>query len=524
MLIDTAKRRSHPAFKAALLLAGVVIVETMFFIYNIKQQRMLMDASAGQAVSGDGLLIHSNGLGYYAWLRSLMIDRDINFDNEYDEYNGGHGYVPPPRYRTPLGYRANQWSIGPACVWAITIIPCHYALGHVVDGKSRWPNNGYSLPYQYVLGVTTLGLSFVGLFFTYGACRVFASPLCASLAAGFLTLGTSLIYYNCIEGSMAHSLGATATSALVWYWLSTYGSLRIRRWLFLGFLVGLSGLMRWQSLTLILLPLCEACLSGHLLVSFRVSKLMRAFALIAVCGLGLVLSFLPQLLAWHALYGAYFLCPIPEVKKHFFAPSLWEILFSEDRSLCFWTPITIMAIGGYAMRSKFTRSAIHSEEKGLVVRQCSVILIVAFALNVYLLAAVWGQGRMINETGNFGGIFLANSYGMRHLTEFVVLLAPGMAILLQYSSHRMFRLCVVLGASLVAWNLLLVCQACYGLISAAGGDGVKRLVVNAVWLVQSEPLLCLLQVTEWPLLAILVAFYGGRRHDVSLEERIEEFA
>jgi hypothetical protein len=56
---------------------------------------------------------------------------------------------------------------------------------------------------------------------------------------------------------MHHGLAAAVTAALLWCWGTTYGSARAGRWLAVGLLVGLTGLMRWQLLALALLPAGE---------------------------------------------------------------------------------------------------------------------------------------------------------------------------------------------------------------------------------------------------------------------------
>ena len=135
--------------------------------------------------AGAGLVIYGNGLGYYAWLRSPLIDHDWDFDNEFDEYPVPGSYVPPSAYRTETGRRANQWSIGPACVWAWSVVPGHFLLK---ASELPWPANGYSLPYQFLVGGMSLLVSWAALLLLYGICRHYARPRRAALAVALLTL------------------------------------------------------------------------------------------------------------------------------------------------------------------------------------------------------------------------------------------------------------------------------------------------------------------------------------------------
>src|SRR5262249_29119691 len=84
------------------------------------------------------------------------------------------------------------------------------------------------------------------------------------------------------------------------------------------------------------------------------------------------------------------------------------------------------------------------------------------------LASVWGTG-----------VYLGVAFGFRQLTEAVVLLTPGLALLLGRASPRGLGWLGALGCGLVLWNLLLVCQFRYGLVPADAGAGPLTLSANA---------------------------------------------
>ncbi len=305
----------------------------LFIDHHWRRWDSLKDA---EKTRREGLMICHNGLGYYAWLRSLLIDGDWSFDNEFDEHALKNDYVPPPFYRTEIGRRPNQWSIGPACLWAVTIVPVHV----VTKVLSPSAANGYSPPYQWTVGITSLVASFAGLAFTFAVCRTVSRPSRAALGVAFLWLGTTVVYYGATEVSSAHGLRATAMAVLVWYWFTTYGSTRPTRWLLVGLLVGAVGLMRWQLLTFAALP------AGELLLTRWQSEevtpraaLGRAAVCAALAALGGVIAFSPQMLAWRCVYGDWLVSPVPGVAWNWSHPSVWQVLCSWDRSLFYWTPL-----------------------------------------------------------------------------------------------------------------------------------------------------------------------------------------
>jgi len=100
-------------------------------------------------------IIRGDGVGYYAYLRSLVFDRDLNFKNEYSYFEPAFSEDTKPVTTTwakgdvtRTGMVPNTFPVGPALLWSPFYLVAHFvALGLNVLGASI-PINGYSLPYQ----------------------------------------------------------------------------------------------------------------------------------------------------------------------------------------------------------------------------------------------------------------------------------------------------------------------------------------------------------------------------------------
>ncbi len=499
--------------KRPLLILGVVIlVEGLLFTGCCRERwrKSILPLGRSAARAGEGLVIRCDGLGYYAWLRSLLLDGDWAFDNEFDHHNVVGDYVPPAHPRTPRGRRPNPWSIGPACAWAPLVVPAHMVLQ--VWRGSPWPADGYSLPYQLLVGCGTLLASFAGLGLTYGAGRCHARPESAALAAACLLLGTTVVYYSAVEGSMAHGLGTAAVAGLVCYWLRTYGSRSAGRWLLVGVLTGVAALVRWQLATFAVLPAGECLLLGT----------GRRRLGLALAGLGAIGAFTPQMIAWRTVYGAWLVTPYP-VAHNWLAPSGWQVLASPDRGLFYWTPLVLVAVTGAvwgALRGwSGSPSPLYAGERGwgegvcagegrppsppallppstggegrLCKRPEMALLLVAFAVQVYVVASVLGAQA-----------YLGVSYGFRPLTESVVVLAPGLACALDRLPPRVFRAVCTGLCLLVLWNLILVAQYRYGWVPADAGATPGKLQANAARFFQRKHGVELARVLVGPMLLL----------------------
>jgi hypothetical protein len=128
-----------------------------------------------------------------------------------------------------------------------------------------------------------------------------------------------------------------------------------------------------------------------------------------------------------------------------------------------------------------------------------LVLFGAFLLQVYVLASLWGAE-----------VSLAVSFGFRQLTESLVALAPGLALILGRASPRCFRWCCGIGCLLVLWNLILIGQYRYGWIPADAGADPSTLLANAVRLFRRKKLLLLGPVVAGPALLALLGFWPRR--------------
>jgi hypothetical protein len=490
--------------RAYAVLAVVVLMELILFVgyHRERWQKALLPRGDVQTARGEGLVIRCDGLSYYAWLRSLLIDGDWSFDNEFDEHNPLGDYVPEPTRRTALDRRADSSSVGPACVWGLLIVPGHLCLMALPPRLQPWLADGYSLPYQLLVGGGTLLAAVLGLGFLYGICRRYARPARAALAAAVITLGTPIVFYSGIEVSMAHGIGTAALAALVWYWLKTYGSEQPTRWLGLGVLVGVVALVRWQLVTFAILPAGEgllACWSAWRAGPHRVP--WKPIVGLTMTALGAAAAFVPQMLAWRSVYGAWFVAPLP-MAHNWLWPSWWQVLATQDRGLFYWTPAVLLGCLGYLLffwtRLSSDAGGGRSARPPAVVPL--VLLCAAFILQVYVLASLWGAK-----------VYLGVAFGFRQLTESLVVLAPGMALLLESASRRWFRGFCALACLLILWNLLLICEYRYGLIPADAGAEPATLLANMVQLIQRKKTLLVGQALAGPVLLALLVFWPGAR-------------
>src|SRR5258705_2370504 len=76
--------------------------------------------------------VRGDGVGYYAFARALLIQRNLDFEPDYQHANQGFrearldaGGDPKRQFRTATGHLDNHFTIGPAMLWAPFLICAH---------------------------------------------------------------------------------------------------------------------------------------------------------------------------------------------------------------------------------------------------------------------------------------------------------------------------------------------------------------------------------------------------------------
>ncbi len=384
--------------------------------------------------------LQSDGFYYFSYLRSLAFDRDVDFRNDYTLL--GLGDKPHLFQRTPTGHAQSAASIGPAILWAP-----FFAAGHVVALRlgATNPNvtaNGISFPYRQAVCVAGLLYGLIGCWFCYRLTALFFDARVAALATTLAVLGSFMLWYLIKEPSMTHGPSMAAVAGFVWAWIATRNGRTTRQWAWLGAIAGFMTLIRWQNALFALLPAWDAI--AALVVAARAADRPRVIRVLtggAIFTLCATLAFIPQMIAWRAIYGSWLaVSPIgPQIR--WTDPQLADILWSSRNGLLSWSPILYVGAIGLVI---FAAS----------VPAVGIPVLVAVGVMTYFNASVqdwWGS----------------DGFGGRRFDGTIPFFCLGIAAFARYAAalvqRHPLRVVAACGALLVLWNLTLMSVAQTGL-------------------------------------------------------------
>ncbi|HEX9365006.1 MAG TPA: hypothetical protein VF921_00175, partial [Vicinamibacterales bacterium] len=265
----------------------------------------------------------------------------------------------------------------------------------------------------------------------------------AAPAVALTIAGSFMVWYLVKEPSMTHAASMASVAGFTWMWAATSERRTLRAWALLGLLAGFMALIRWQNILFALLPGLDALRTlarGRRAGDKRALRgAIAASAVFLACA---VVGFLPQMLAWQAIYGSLIArSPVgPQIR--WTDPHLVDILWSARNGLFSTAPILYLGAIGLLGFAGVRPAA-------------GVPMLAAVAVMVYFNACIqdwWGSA-------GFGG---------RRFDGLIPLFSVGLAAFVDYAAalvrrHAAAAITALLGVMAV-WNLALIAAAQSGAV------------------------------------------------------------
>ncbi len=385
-------------------------------------------------------------VGYYSWLRSAVVDGDLEVGDEFAYYGFGG-----ERGLTPTGHTHNEFAVGSAVLWSPLYVLAH---GFTLAARAAgWPlaADGYAPQYVWAASLGSAGWALAALLLTYRlGCRLF-SPRVAALATLAVWLASPLVFYTFSHPLMSHANDAFAYALLVTDWQRTRANSAWRAAAARGAAAGLCALVRLQN-AVFLIPLFAGILAQG--VARRSGRWLAVSLGALLVGWGLAFS--PQLAVWRVVFGRWIvLNPYDTGGGPTFTwlcPHILEVLFSTNRGLFVWTPLILPALSGLVPLARCDR-------------RLAGLLGLNFVLQLYVVAS-WRW---------WGG---SASFGQRFFSNMLPAFGLGLGAWLERLSRARVRFgwCVATCVLFVVWNGLLVVRYALGDVPRIGPMALGTLI------------------------------------------------
>lgn len=347
---------------------------------------------------------------YYINLHSIVVDRDLDFRNEYEYfYNQVSSYtgkrkidrIPPLNGVTER--LPNKFTIGSA----VLLTPFFY-LAHIsslILDKAGLPvdTSGYGPAYMLSAGLGSLLYGFLGILLIYKLGRRLFNDEIAFVGSVSIWLATPIIYYMTMEPLMSHAVSMFLVTLFLYVWLTGRNKRGMLYWGALGMAGGVISMVRSQDVFFCIIPVIDALLSPFWEKGTdRAGKgaYRDVIAGIIIFSASFAIFGAPQFYVNYIFFGS----PITsgylannEGFTYWNSPKVLYSLFSLHNGLFTWTPVAAFSLAGifYLIKKEVTAGG---------------LLLFSFLIQLYLVSAWWyywqgdtfGNRMLVNSTFVFG--------------------------------------------------------------------------------------------------------------------------
>ena len=410
--------------------------------------------------------VRGDGVGYYAYVRSLLIQGNLNFEQDWLHANDSfqlyrldpNGKLKAAQY-TATGHLENIFSVGPSMLWAPFLIVTHGGVLLLDRFGAQIPADGFSKPYVVTIALATGLYGFLGLLFSFELCRRHFAERWALLATIGIWFASSLPVYMYFNPAWSHAHSAFIVAAFLWYWDRTRGTQTTLQWIILGAIGGVVVDVYYADVIVLLAPALESLYEYY--AGLKQPSKSNALGRLAIGNLAflgaVIVTFLPTPIIRNIIAGRPFSSGYMETPWSWFHPQFLSVLFSSDHGLMSWTPVVIFAVLGLL--------AVYRTD-----RQLGAILIAVVLAFYYLICAkpIW------DGLSSFGNRFFSP------LTSIFVLgLAGTFTALEEFWGVQRARMVAYGGtAILIVWNLAFIFQWGVHLVPARGPVSWREMIHN----------------------------------------------
>lgn len=419
--------------------------------------------------------VRSDGTGYYAYARSLVIDHNLGFNGDWKDPANTPFIVtrhqdgrPVFDYTTQTGHIANHFSLGPAIMWAPFLAATHYTVLILNRFGANVPADGHSRPYLLAMALSTALYGFLGLWLSFQLAREYFGERWAFLATVGIWFASSLPVYMYEDPSWSHAQSAFAVALFLWYWHRTREKRTTIQWVTLGLIAALMCEVYFANGVFLLVLFLDSLSAFHAI--WRVNdrgRMLGQFRAHLLFAASAAMAFAPQLIVRKIIFGSPFALGLYGSRPwNWLSPHFWDVLFSSNRGALLWTPILIPSVIGLFFLWRRVPSV------------GAKIFVTAAAFYVLIAVNPWWDG--------------VESFGIRFFVSLTPIFILGLAAScaefvrawgdVQGATRRV----AVVFALLIVWNLGLVFQLSSNMLPVFGQVIWRDVVFNQFRVVPGE--------------------------------------
>lgn len=287
-------------------------------------------------------------MGYYMYLPATFIYDDIKIKDKQWVDDIIEKYQPTSTFYQAVKQDDGSWVLRYTSGLALVNSPFFF-LGHTAAGIMGYPQDGFSLPYQWAIVIGALFYSLLGLWLCRKLLLHFFDDKLTALLLLILVAGTNYFQIVVFAGTMPHSYLFTFYAILMLQTIKWHKTPNYRSAIAIGLMVGLITLIRPNELVVILIPILWGITGFNKTILEKLKLIFTKFSHVIVLAIAVIVAGYVQLFYWKYVTGhwLYYSYQDPGVGFDFKSPHTLDFLFSFRKGWFIYTPLMVLSIIGF---------------------------------------------------------------------------------------------------------------------------------------------------------------------------------
>jgi hypothetical protein len=378
--------------KAKFSWIALIVILIAILSYDIKEQNW----------NDYHKIISWDVLSYYAYLPATYIYNDISlsFITQNPKLYGDKFWPQG----TPTGKFAIKTTMGLSFLYAP-----FFFIAHPAAQMLGYEANGYSPPYKFALTMSCIFYLAVGLYFLRKVLQKYFADIIVAVTLVAVVLGTNLLHYATAEATMPHSYNFALFSFFLYLSMKWHEENSLKYSLMLGLVTGLIALIRPTNI-LILIVFALWGVDDLASLKDRTILFLKKFHLVIIMALAFIGAWIPQMIYWKYISGAYWFYSYGAERFFFNNPHIFKGLFGFRKGWFIYTPMMALAMIGIGMMYKNLKGLFYP-------------VLIFTILNIYVILSWWSWW--------YGG-----GFGLRPFIDSYAILSIPLAVFVDRAFNR----------------------------------------------------------------------------------------
>lgn len=341
--------------------------------------------------SGAEATISYDVSGYYMYLPAAFIYNDLKevkfLDDVIEKYRPTAD--PYQVFTHESGNKVMKYSIGQAVMYAP-----FFAVAHAwASASDAYPADGFSFPYQFMISLGSLVVSFLGLFWLMTVLRYYFQEKAVALTLLLIVFGTNYLNYSAIDGAMTHNNVFSLGALLLLTSHRFYVRATLSRALLIGVCIGLMALTRPTEIIAAIIPVLWGL---DLTRKGAIGKRLKLFGqhwrkLLAAAVVTLAIGSI-QVVYWKYVSGDWLVYSYQDQGFDWLSPHLNKGFFSYKAGWLIYTPLMIFSLIGFIQLFRHKPALFPA-----IFLHAVLFIYIAFSWSVWWYGGSLGQRTMVQE-------------------------------------------------------------------------------------------------------------------------------